>query len=433
MTISSPLKYGLLGLLAGVALGAGAEWIGRGGESPSPQISRSVGNAGQNGTDSPRILRPPSTLTKRGEKKEERDDLEYFMNLPAARFPAELKERLKKKGYDPALDILFETWAYRDPQGALTAWLNLPSEKRSQAVRGMFKGWVTADPDAALAYLADHRESRGELGAASRDILTVIAGEFPEKALPWLRHFTGQERTELMRDFFSLRLNQSLEAAMTLCNELTPEEKRRTRALEKIALRLGETDWNKALRWVENQPEEERQGLIFEALSGLCVKDPEAMKKNLNIVPAGEERDQFLWFLSGGSTWADTPGLELDEVLKMRDLFQDPQRARLSVLKSSELLARNNPGKLLEVTNSLPDGELKDTLRANYALRNERASVEERLNTLTHLEGSRPQRMAAGRVLQSWADTRAALKWIEAAPVSKKCKEEWKESLDVHE
>lgn len=333
----------------------------------------------------------------------------------------------QKYFYSPEMAAICAKWGEMAPLQAM-AELEKAGSRYSEWKKNILEGWARRDPIAAMAY---YLENRGELyrGGSLSGIMRHYSEQMPDKAWELLGSLSSQERKTGIQSCLTGILAGNPERMKEFLARLTDADWQGGTAYSDFLAEWSRTDADNYAEWLQDQPEERRQGIIASScVEFLTTEDPLLAGKMFSELSAEAQKsayDRGLWKMfeklgtAGAFDWIITHSSE-ELVLE-------------TVKRNTGMIVNRDFNDMLRYVESMETGEVRNTLLNKLATLPppEGADYQKMISLAETLPDSSEKNSSMKKMIGNWLQTDydSASAWLDHSSLSPGEKAEMKNNL----
>lgn len=305
---------------------------------------------------------------------------------------------------------------------------------RINARNGLMANWAEKSPEKAYTYFQENKNEFPEGKVVLWEIMRSFGKHSPEKGWSLLESMDYSERTIAIPSFIRGICSESPEKMESYVSQLTAEDLRSGRLVEDIVWSWAEIDWDRTNKWIEHQSDEKlKSKMRIAALRSLAKQDMETAK---NYYESSSEDDkQSMNYTLLRSLSYDSPMEALDWMMN-NESIKDKERYAYEI---TDYLLKKDREELLQKVETMPEGELRDSLLHGIASDsrsrndNEYVDMEQNMTLAASIKNESKRIMALDRVASTWIseDAQAADTWIKNSTLPPEKKQEYRTEIEL--
>ncbi|MCB1099189.1 MAG: hypothetical protein KDN22_26705 [Verrucomicrobiae bacterium] len=189
-------------------------------------------------------------------------------------------------------EVAIRELARKDPDRAAELYLN-SSRLRGNNFGALLKTWSESDPNAALAWLENHKDSaKVSYSLGIQTLAELLAPKDPLRALELIDRLPkGDQSAYGYMNVAQALLNTDPEAGLSVLDALAPG-KQRNSALSSFGAAWASKDASAAVTWALTLTNPAEQANVFKSIANsLGNYDPKLTMKIIDAIPGGAQRD----------------------------------------------------------------------------------------------------------------------------------------------
>ena len=282
--------------------------------------------------------------------------------LAAVDGPAALALVQETKMQQHGLDIVFQSWAMRDPAGAARALLERDPNVTSGSWQSVLRNWMRSDPAAAQAFVEGLPMGSGKQ-SAQQGIYAQLAETNPDEALKLsLTNLKGGYKLGTAQQIVSSWASNDFAAARAAV-EAIPDKRLRNRLFSSIFGVWSRNDPAAASEYLASEaPPELRRALTYSVAAVWAEEDPKGAVEWLKKFPNGAARNEAAQLVIHSLSSVD-PG----EARGLAEMLPSGAVRNGAYAAIAQGLAREGLEDALDFIKTLPAGSARNHALAGLA------------------------------------------------------------------
>lgn len=235
-------------------------------------------------------------------------------------------------------------------------------ENHPENTRACMKAWARGDFDSAMEYLLEKKNKWEYTSSLFTFIIEELAESHPDKAMEWGMTQTGRVRQLALSHMITALAEKHFDKFSDFVSKLTPEDLKQKNMISDISKNWARHDWEKAMRWGETLPENEKNTAIVQVLGGLSStnleKATEEFKKQPRSIKSDIAREivKILEGSNGDSSDTIRGKKALEWLTDNSSDLDNAGKLTRNIVNSSTLLTP----EFTAAVQKLPEGTVKD-------------------------------------------------------------------------
>ncbi len=315
--------------------------------------------------------------------------------------------------------LLFGRWSEVDATAAMS-FSNTMGMAGGFVRPTILQSWASVDPANAAKYYQENPREFGMMGmmggrgpGGGQNGASIIASEWARQdsvaALAWAASLTT-DKGSAMSSVISEVAKSDPRKAAEMIGQM--DEGDRAGAYRSVAAQYGALDFVDAQSWIRSLPADDQAEALASAIGGLSNSDPTAAAKQVNLMEAGEAKDDLIPDVVQDLARRDPAAAA--EFLKQ----QASEEAQSDGMR--ELMptwASQNPVAALAYAYSFPKGQVRDSALQDYVMSDTTTAPAELVKIAANIEDQGDRERTTTRTIMRWMreDAPAAKAYAEAS------------------